>query len=426
MKYMSKVKHLLTRDFVRHNIIFFVGTLLISIFNYLYYPVIGRMVSVESFGEIQALISLFIQLGIILTAFGYVVTNITNNAKDSRESMALILRLERITLVLCLFIFVLLSLLSYSLKSSLQFTSVGPLILVGILIVLNVPSTARTYYLQGEKRLKEVSVTGIIFAAGKLVLSVLFIFLFFAVTAAILGYIVALVLSLGYLVLKTGGVFPGLGRSFKTKSADASVDRKTIKDELVYGLAILILLSGVTLLYSSDTVVVRLFFNPVEAGLYSAVSAVARIVFFVTASVAGVLLATVKIGEKYSKNLSTLFSSFGIVTLIGGAVALLFALFPTFSMQVLFGNKYTEAAGILPVLALVMLICSYNNLLVSFEIALRRFKVIYIVLISMLAGGLLIWMLHDTLMHIVMGYLAANVMVFVLLSVHIVTRKRNV
>lgn len=424
-KYTNYLKKIASHDFMRHNLIFLVGSLAIAGFNYLYYPVIGRLVSVADFGEIQAVISIFMQLGIVLTAFGYVVTNIISNTSNRKTSERLIIKLEQITLGVCVLLFILLSLSSFILKSSLQFTSVTPLFLVGILIVLNVPSTSRTYFLQGIKHLKQVSVAGVIFAAGKLIISVILIILGYSVIAVMMGYIIAQTLTLLYLLFKTQGRFSGLRESFTFKRASDATDKKVIKDELIYGGAILVLLSGVTLLYSSDSIAVRMFFTPTDSGLYSGISAVGRIVFFITASVAGVLLATVKMKDTRKHNLKVLYRSLGLVTLVGGAAALFFIIFPTFSITFLFGAKYASLAGLLPLMALFMLMCSYNNLLICYEIALRRFKAIYIVMVSLAILVASLMFFHDNFQQVIMGYLTANIVVFVLLSIHILKRKHN-
>ncbi|MNH21653.1 hypothetical protein D3C85_931690 [compost metagenome] len=167
----------------------------------------------------------------------------------------------------------------------------------------------------------------------------------------------------------------------------------------------------------------RLFFNPVDSGLYSGISAVARIVFFVTASVSGVLIATVKMKDTHKHNLKVLYRSFGLVTLIGGLVAAFFIIFPTFSITFLFGAKYASSAYLLPLMAILMLVCSYNNLLICYEIALRKFKVIYIVAVSLIILATFLTFFHDSFTHIIIGYLAANLAVFVLLSIHILKRK---
>lgn len=424
--YSTAKKYITSNDFIHHNLVFFVGSLLIAVFNYLYYPVIGRLVSVSDFGEIQALISLFTQLGIILTAFGYVITNITNNAADSNEYKRLVIALEQITLVVCVILFLLLCAFSFTLQSSLQFTSIVPMIMVGFLIILNVPATSRTYFLQGKKKLKEVSIAGIIFAAGKLAISVGLILAGLDIIGVMLAYIIAETLTLVYLLFKSKKGFPSIVKSLSFSREDIVKDFGYIRIELIYGLAVLILLFGITLLYTSDTIIIRFFFNPHDAGIYSGIAAVARIVFFVTASVAGVLIATIKMKNAYAKNLRILYKSFGLVTLIGGGVALFFTLFPQFSIGLLMGEQYIESASLLPVMSLTLLVCSYNNLLISYEIALRRFKVIYIVAVSIVVLSVLISAFHDTLTHIILGYLAANLVVFVLLSIQVVKRKNNV
>jgi O-antigen/teichoic acid export membrane protein len=52
-------RQLRSSDFLRQNAILFVGSLAVSVLNYAYYPVLGRLLKVEEFGEVQVLISLF-------------------------------------------------------------------------------------------------------------------------------------------------------------------------------------------------------------------------------------------------------------------------------------------------------------------------------------------------------------------------------
>lgn len=419
----KRIHNLLKIDLVKHNLIFLVGTLAISFFNYLYYPIIGRLVSVSDFGEIQAIIAIFMQLGIILTAFGYVAINIINNTKNRSESEGLIIRLEQLTLILCVVIFTIICLSSFVLKTTLQFKSVIPLIMVGFLIVLNVPSTSRTYFLQGLRRLKEVSISGVIFAAGKLLLTVILILIGLNVFAVMIGYILAQAATLLYLLYRTNGQFTGLKASFLIRFQHLTLRKQDIRSEVIYGLAILVLLSGLTLLYSSDSIAVRLFFSPTDSGMYSAISAVSKIVYFVTASVAGVLIATIRMRDTHKANVKILKRSFAIISVVGGLVTLGFAVFPSFFMVMLFGAKYTGEAFLLPLLSIVMLLCSYNNLMVCYEIALRRFKAIYFMASSVVLLAVLLLLFHDTFKHVIVDYLVSNAVVFVLLSIHILRRK---
>lgn len=426
-QYKTRLQSFARQDFIRHNAIFFIGSLAIAVFNYVYYPVIGRMVSVSDFGEIQALISIFMQMGIVLTAFGYVVTNIINNTKNSSESIRVIIRLEQATLILSVVLFVLLCLGSVLLKTSLQFSSVLPLVLVGALVIVNVPSTSRTYFLQGIKRLKEVSISGVLFAAGKLGLTIVLILLGNDVLAVMFGYIIAQIATLVYLARKSRSFFPGLKSLIildRGKELSAPLSN-LVKREFAYGSIVLVLLSGIMLLYTSDSIISRLFFSTEDAGLYSGVSAVARIIFFVTASIAGVLIATVKVEDHSKLNKKILIKSLGLVTVVGGAVALVFSFFPNFSISLLLGGSYTHFSHLLPLLSLVMMFCAYNNLLVSYQIALRKFSAVIPVAIGVGILVTSVMLYHEKLEDIIYGYLISNLVVCMILSLQIVRRGKN-
>ena len=66
--------------------------MIVAFFNYLFYPVLSRLLSPADFGDVQALISLITQSAIILGAFSVVAVNITTGYMDipgvSNESKA--------------------------------------------------------------------------------------------------------------------------------------------------------------------------------------------------------------------------------------------------------------------------------------------------------------------------------------------------
>lgn len=419
---------LLKNDLIRHNFIFFVGTMGIAAFNYLYYPVVSRLVSVQDFGEIQAVISIFMQLGIVLTAFGYVITHLVTNARNHKESNGLILHLEQIMLMISIIGLPFLLAIAYISKDSFKLHSIIPVLLVGILILINIPATSRSYILQGLKKLGAVSIGGVVYAVGKLLLTAGLIYLLTDdVMAAVCGYIIAQVLTLGYLQSRLKGEYVSILATFSpvkfhklTKS-----QRRLINNELVYGVVVTAILAGLTLLYSSDTILARLFFDPHTLGIYSGISSIARIVFFVTASVAGVLIASIKIGAKAQDNRRILVRSVGIISLIGGAVVVTFAAFPDFFVSLLLGSNYTSGSRWLPMLALVMLVCSLNNLLAIYQIALRRYRTVITVVIGIAVLLIGLWCYHDSIEHFITVLLVSNLVVGVLLSIEIALEKRG-
>lgn len=421
----QKVK---SSDLLRYNLIFFVGTMFISVFNYLYYPVLSRMVTVADFGEIQAVISIFMQLGIVLTAFGYVITNIVSNTQNSKESNRIILHLEQIMFIVSIIALPLLIAGAFLFQEQFKLHSVFPIFLVGLLIILNIPATSRSYILQGERELKEVSVAGVIYAAGKLLVSVGLIYVLTNdIVAAVLGYIIAQVATLIYLQVKLHGKYVPLQQTLNVTHV-RSVDneqRKLVRKEMVYGLMILLVMSGLTLIYSSDTILARLFFDPYTLGLYSGVSSVARIIFFVTASVAGVLIASVKLRSRAIDNKKILLRSAVIIFAVGGFVALVFCLAPKLFIGILVGPDYVARAAWLPLLSIVMLLCSLNNLLAIYQIALRKYLAIIPVAIGVVVLAIGLFLYHSTVEQFIWVLLVSNLSVFMLLSIEIAIEKKD-
>lgn len=414
-------------DLLKHNAIFFVGTMLVSFFNYLYYPVLGRLVSVSDFGEIQAVISMFMQVGIILTAFGYVITNVVGNT-HGKQGRELILRLEQIMVIASIAGLLILAFLANGLKSDLKLSSTIPILLVGALVIVNVPSTARTYILQGEKQLKEVSIAGIIYALGKLILSVMFIYaLTNSIVAAVLGYIVAQLLMLWYVARHTKKDYVIVSESFSIFKA-WHISKKwqsLVRREIVYGIVIMVILSGLTLLYSSDTILARLFFNPHELGLYSAVALIARIIFFATASVAGVLVATVRINASPKANHSVLLKSLLIVVLVGGLCLAAFTVAPRLFVTILLGRAYLDGAQWLPLLSVVLFVCAINNLLATYQIALRKYLAMVPVALGIIVCGIGLAYFHANFYEFISVLLVANVVTCVLLSIEVLVEKKR-
>jgi O-antigen/teichoic acid export membrane protein len=418
----EKLRRVRQSDFLKNNAVFFFGTLMIAVFNYLYYPVISRLVSISDFGEIQSTISIFMQLGIVLTAFGYVVINIINNTSKKSEEYALISALERRMLIISLVLFALLMILSVLFQDSFKFQSIVPLMLVGLLIIINIPSTSRTYILQGERRFLDISIAGVIFAAGKLVLTVGFIFILTNdVTASILGYIIAQLANLWYVSGKVGHEYP-----LHAIAKRSLVDGRRLSREMSYGFVVFMALSGLSLLYITDTIVARLFFDPETLGLYSGVSSVARIIFFVTASVAGVLIASVKMSQNRQENLRVLSRSLALVGLIGGGMMVCFMVVPSFWVNMLVGGAYTTFSHWLPLLSIMMFLASINNVLVSYLLAMRRRGVLVAIGMGVVALSVGLTLSGAHIKGLISSYVVANIIMAVILLVQVYVKKGSV
>ena len=372
-----------------HNIILFVGALAVGGLNYLYYPVIGRMLPPATFGEVQTLVSLFLQLYVVFGVLSLLtVTLVTNNDNEVRRNK-IIIELERLSLFVSLVLLVVVWLASGILQEFLHFTSGLPFVVLALIVAITVPFTFRSSYLRGHKLFGLSSWSLILGAGSKLGFSVVLVAAGFGTTGAILGIALAQLVSFWFAAwqAKRHGFSESLRSSFFAKP-----DLSLIRPELAYAGLVFVCTLVMTLLYSADIVIVKRLFEAHTAGLYGGIAAVARIPFFLTASIPQVLMSSVKMTHSEEKNRKILRQSSVMMFVMGGASTAFFWLFPDWTVGLLMGQVYLPYAHLLPHLSLAVFIVSAVNLYVTYYLALRRWSIGLVAVGGAIATvGFLMW-----------------------------------
>jgi O-antigen/teichoic acid export membrane protein len=400
-------------EFVRHNAIFFVGSVAIGALNYIYYPVLGRLLEPAPFGEVQTLVSLFLQLAIFLNVLGYLTVNIVANHGDQPNGRRTMLELEKLSLIISLIGLVAVVLLAPVLQRFFRFESFVPFIILAVAIVVSVPSTFRSAYLRGKKYFGLTSIAGLVAAAAKLAFSAVLILLGFGTVGAITGLVLAQLASFMYAAFKARQV--GFDQSLWTNFFRLP-DMRLILPELKYAGLVLVCSLTITAFYSIDIIAVKHYFDAHTAGEYAGIATVARIIFFLTASIAQVLLPSVMMRNAAGKNRDILLKSLVLTTLIGGSVLVAFWLLPGLITRLLMGDEYARFAYLLPRLSLVIFIVSLLNLLMLYFMALRRYAIAFIAIMGLAVTCGLIGINHDSLQAIVDSMLGGSVALATLLA----------
>jgi len=138
----------------------------------------------------------------------------------------------------------------------------------------------------------------------------------------------------------------------------------------------------ITTLFSLDILVVKHYFSAEIAGAYAGISTIARIIFFLTASVAAVLLSSVKLEAAAATNRRLLYKSCLLQGVLGGSVLLVFAVLPHQVIQLLIGSRYLVYANLLPGLSLAIFLFAAMNLIFAYDLALRRWSVAVVALVG--------------------------------------------
>src|SRR5205085_12536365 len=143
-------------------------------------------------------------------------------------------------------------------------------------------------YLRGRLAFGTLSLANAAGSLAKIVFSAAFVLVGWRTTGALGSVVAAELVALVYTANRARRLGltspPGLKL---WRWPDLSITRPQLR----YSALVLVVSLVITTLFSFDVIVVKHYFSAEVAGLYAGVATVARIVFFVTASVAAVLLA---------------------------------------------------------------------------------------------------------------------------------------
>jgi len=406
--------------FIKHNAIFLFGALAIGGLNYLYYPIMGRMLPPDSFGEVQVVFSLFAQTMIFLNVLSLLTVNIVANYTDELRRNRLILELEKLALLLSGLLVGTTIVCSTLLKNFFHFGSTMPFIWLVLAVLVSTPLAFRSGYLRGRRRFGLVATAGVVASACDLVFSIVFVAMGWGSGGAIFGLVLAQLAGfwLAASLAKHQGFTESLRQNF-VRLPDFSL----LLPELKYAGLVLVGSLVITALYSVDTIVVKHYFDARTAGLYAGISTVARIIFFLTTSVAQVLLPSIKLRGLPRENHAVLRKSLLLLIGLGGGALLVFAITPHFVIGVLMGDSYQRYASLLPQLSLVIFLVSLLNLFTMYHLALRRFMVAPIMLVGAGVTGLLILLQHQTPADIVHSLLYGTLSLAACMGVWLWARK---
>jgi O-antigen/teichoic acid export membrane protein len=401
------IPHVVRRStFLRHNLIFFVGSVTVGVLNYLYYPIMGRMLTPAAFGEVQTLISLFLQITIFLMVLGLVTINIVANYSSRMERDAVVLEFEHLALVASIVLLLLTVIFQQQLKRFLQFDASWPFILLMLALVASVPFTFRGAFLRGRQKFGLASLVNVIGAGGKIVFSVALVALGAGTSGAIGGLVAAQIAACAAAAWWASRY--GLKRP-AGQTLLRLPNMQLLRPEIRYGVLVLVGSLVVTMQYSIDIVVVKHYFDPHTAGLYAGMASVARIIFFLTASVALVLMPMVKLTAEPGENRRLLIKSLVLLAAAGVPVLAVFILAPTQVVTALMGKEYADVAHLLPQLSVAIFTVSVLNLMVSYYLALRRYAVAPIIIIGAVVTYALLLTRHNTLRAIVTDLLIGSI-----------------
>lgn len=378
------------------SLILLVGSMISNIGGYLYHLLMGRMLGPSDYGTLVSMISILYIFAVPSLTISTVVTKLASvfRAKKDYSKMNSVFRLFSkrfffLELIIFGFVFLFCGQITDFLNVPQQrmvFIFLATTFLVKFLSPIN------TGLIQGLQKFSFISAFSVLAVALKLGLGIFFVKIGFSIFGAVVGIVFSefLVYFLSFFPLKF--LF--------------SKDQSSAKDEWGelsrYGLPTFIVILGLTSLYTTDIILVKHFFSGYEAGLYSALGMMGKIIFFASSSVVTAMFPLVaESHEKGESHKNLLFQSLALVLIISVVINLGYFVAPTFFLRALYGSSYLGASPMLGFFGIFLSLYSVVNLLANYFLSIKKTAIAYFVFAASVAQVVMISALHDSIMEVV-------------------------
>ncbi len=405
---LSKLtEKILGRTFAKELLLLFIAINIVNFSNSIYTLIMARMLGPAEFSLFASLISIFLILSSLISTIQTVTTKYVSNyfAEKDYKSISNFFfdSFKKITLI-CLIFFIIFILASKQIALFLNAASPIPIIVLGSMVFISIFVSLSRGTLQGIQNFFHLSLNLVIDAILRLVIGILLVYLGFKSSGAIGSSSIS-----GFLAILIS--FIPLNFIFKNRNKV-----KDINFFEVYKYSIPVLIASVCFftLISFDLVLVKHFFNELNAGQYSAASTMGKIVIFIPGAVGLVMFP--KVAEYHKKSLSSidiLKKSLLVTLILCGGVTICYFLFPNFLIRVMFGKVYENSAYLIKFFGIVMTFFALNNILILYNLSIEKFKFLFPTFFFTILQIILIYLFHGSLIQVILILLFNSIVLFI-------------
>lgn len=412
VKYLGN--YFLKHELVSGSIYIFLGSMAANVFNLFFSLFMSRNLTVEEFGILASAISL---MSLIAIPAGSIIPTIVNFAGanfakgDYGSVKALFFKIIKPLLAASLLILFCFFVFAGYIGDFFKITDRSIIVTVGIIVASAYIGTISGGLLQAKLAFKYISVTSLVGSISKFVIGIGLVFLGLGIKGAVWAiFMSGLIPSiLGFIYLKS---------VFISKINKAS--KINFKNILSYGIPSSLAVLGMTSLISTDILLVKHFFDPLQAGVYAGLSLVGKVIFFFTGSIGGVMFPLIVKKHAKNENYNNIFKmAIALVFIPSVFISVFYFLYPNLAINFFIKNEiYRSASNLLGLFGVFITIYSLITLFVYYFLSIKKTDVYIPVLLAALSQALLIVLYHGSLFTVVVISLAITLILLVTLIIY--------
>lgn len=388
----------------------FFSTVLVNIFNLIFWLYMVRKLSPENYGVLNSLFSLLMvfsmPVGILQTVMTRYVSKFIAHDQKGQVKSLLIYFLKGICICLGgLLIFLAVS--AAPIARFLQISERGLIYVVLCGVLFSSLATLFSGTLYGLQKFYAIALNNVVSGFIKLVGGFSLVALGLKVFGALWGVVCSFAVSLLF-------SFAQLPRWLRTEFG--GLRERVLNTKEIYSYFWPVGLSNLCFLAMTnmDIILVKHFFPPLEAGYYSVAQMVGKIVLFFPSAVGLVMFP--KIVDSHAKSENTLLILKKSLAIVGGlcAVATFFSvLFPAFVLRLLTGHIQPSAVALVKFFAVSMSLLALIQIFMLYHLSLHRLGFIYAMAVIAFLQLLGILFFHGSLVQVLWIVLACTVLLFI-------------
>jgi O-antigen/teichoic acid export membrane protein len=393
----------LSTDFARSGALVFVASMLANVCNYIFHFTVTRRLGPQSYGVVASTLSIMAIAALPSVVLSTVVVRYAAELAAVGDSAKVRALVERVLLLTCVIALSLAGLFLGNRFAVARYFHIEDAVvigLVGLALGAGIISGVLRAVLQGAQDFRSYAVCVIFEGVGKALLGVLLVFFGFGVRGAVAGCAIAMLLGLLYALRS---VWVNVGNAPRVP---LHLDFSRLLR--VFGWVSLSTMA-ITVLSNMDIALVKHFFDPTQAGFYSALSLAGKVLLFVLGILPMVLIPKAASHAARGESALPIFAqTFGVAVLIAAIGVGVLGLIPGVVIAVMSGGAYAAAAPYLFEYGAAMAFLGLTIIVSSFKIAVHQFD--YVVGLLIVAAGEIaaVSLHHDSLRAVVHVLLVGN------------------
>lgn len=402
------IERLQKDELTKNGITMFISGTVVGILNYVYQIYMGRALGPEEYGVFGALFAIFYMIGIISQTLGTSTTQFISRLAGQGRDIGYFMKacLKR-TILVGSAISLLFLLYSRTFMNLLKLPSIWPILILILILSLSWINPIIDGSLRGIKRFSALGFVNMSNTSFKLIFGIGLVMAGFGVNGALTGVAIGTILGLiiSFILLK-----PFL----RTKDPDEHDFR--FSSFYSYSLPVMVAMICISIPSNLDLILAKFFFSPVEAGLYTSVSVLGKIIFFFSGAVATVMFPV--IAEKYAKREDTrvlLKKSILCAGLLSGCLVSIYVLFPQIVIRI-FGENYVSAVDFVAPYGAAMFFVSIISIIMNYHLAIKNMRYVALFALFTIIETALLVLFNASISQMINVLFAAN-LVFMIISI---------